>query len=81
MSRVEFGNVILGIINDDDDALKLALMSEEAYFHVTGFVNKRNVRYWATVNPTELHEQPLHSPDVTVWCGVKTFWDGWNIFL
>ena len=37
LSRVEFGNVILGIINDDDDALKLALMSEEAYFHVTGF--------------------------------------------
>jgi hypothetical protein len=25
------------------------------------------------VNPKEMHEMPLHSPRVTVWCGVGTF--------
>jgi hypothetical protein len=39
LSRVNFGNVILGIINEDRDDVNLALMSDEAHFHVTVFVN------------------------------------------
>lgn len=30
-----------------------------------------NMRYWSNVNPQELHEKPLHSEKVTVWCGVS----------
>ena len=56
-------------------------MRDEAHFHVTVFVNKPNARYWAPVNPTELHEQPLHSPEVTVWCGVKIFGMGGKFFF
>ena len=73
VSRVEFGNVILGIINEDHDALILALMSDEAQFHVTFSVNIRNMPYWTTVDRIELREQALNSPEVTGWCGVKTF--------
>jgi len=29
---------------------------------------------WVAVNPREPHEQALHSPKVTVWCAVATFW-------
>lgn len=46
--------------------------SDEAHFHLSGCVNKQNCRYWAAEYPRELHERPLHSPKVTVWCAVST---------
>jgi len=48
-------------------------MSDEAHFHFTGFVNKKNFRYWSATNPPELHERPLHSSKVTVWCEISSF--------
>jgi [histone H3]-lysine36 N-dimethyltransferase SETMAR len=46
------------------------LTSDEAHFHLSGYVNKQNFRYWADQNPCQLHERPLHSQRVTVWCAV-----------
>ena len=34
-------------------------------------MNKQNFRYWAENNPRDLHQRPLHSPRVTVWCAVS----------
>lgn len=48
----------------------ILLMSDEAHFHLDGIVNQQNCRYWALENLRELHERPLHSPKVTVWCAV-----------
>ena len=39
----------------------------------SGMVNKQNFRYWSDSNPRHLHEQPLHSPKVTVWCAMGNF--------
>ena len=36
-------------------------------------VNKQNFRYWSQNNPRELHQRPLHSPKVTVWCAMGSF--------
>ena len=47
--------------------------SDEAHFHLSGSVNKQNFRYWAANNPKIIHERPLHSPKVTVWCAVSQF--------
>jgi hypothetical protein len=41
-------------------------------FQLSGTVNKQNFRYWAAENPRELHEWPLHSPKVTVWCALSS---------
>jgi hypothetical protein len=60
-------------LNTNPDILNNMLMTDEARFHLSGFVNKQNMRYWSPVNPKELHEMPLHSPKVTVWCGVGAF--------
>ena len=49
----------------------IVYFSDEAHFHLTGCVNKQNMRYWADTNPHELHERPLHSPKVTVWCAIS----------
>ena len=46
------------------------LFSDEAHFHLCGTVNKQNFRYWVVDNPRELHERPLHSPRVTLWCAI-----------
>ena len=37
------------------------LCSDEAHFHLLGFVNKQNFRYWAEENPRQHYERPLHS--------------------
>ena len=49
------------------------IMTDEANFHLCGYVNTQNCRYWAPANPRELHEKPLHSIKVNVWCGVASF--------
>ena len=49
------------------------LCSDKAHFHLSGFVNKQNYRYWAKANPWQHHERPLHSQWVTVWCAVADF--------
>lgn len=49
------------------------VMSDEAHFHLNGAVNRQNCRYWAGENPREMHEKPLHSPKVTVWCAMTKF--------
>ncbi|PNF28631.1 hypothetical protein B7P43_G08708, partial [Cryptotermes secundus] len=45
--------------------------SDEAHFHVSRYGNKQNMRYWSGNNPRELHERPLHSDKVTVWCALS----------
>ena len=46
--------------------------SDEAHFHISGCVNKQNIRYRSGDNPRELHEKPLYCERVTVFvllCG------------
>jgi hypothetical protein len=51
----------------------IVLSSDEAHFHLSGCVNKQNFRYWAENNPRKLHERPIHSQRITVWCAVADF--------
>jgi hypothetical protein len=60
---------MLGILNEDT----VIMISDEAHFHLDGSVNKQNCRYWVAENPRQLHQRPLHSPKVTVWCGIAKF--------
>jgi hypothetical protein len=45
-------------------------MSDTAHFHVSGYVNKQNCCYWAPNNQHELHQCPLHTAKVTVYCEI-----------
>jgi len=51
----------------------IIIMSNEAHFHLSGEVNKQNLRYWASENPLNIHKEPLHSERVTVWCAIGIF--------
>ncbi|KAL4131865.1 hypothetical protein QTP88_009108 [Uroleucon formosanum] len=46
--------------------------SDEAHFHISGTVKKQNFRYWAAENPLKIHQRPLHSPKITVWCALSS---------
>jgi hypothetical protein len=58
---------------NDDDAINAVLMTDGAHFHLPGYVNKQNYRYWAAENPQQLHQRPLHSDKLTVRCGIISF--------
>lgn len=47
--------------------------SDEPHFHLSATVNKQNFRYWSENNPWKIHERPLHSLKVTVWCAISKF--------
>jgi hypothetical protein len=46
---------------------------DEAHFHLCGTVNTQNFRYWAEDNPQIIHQRPLHSSKLTVWCAISQF--------
>lgn len=70
--RIGFCEHMLRLFEDDPLLAHNLWMSDEAHFHLSGYVNKQNFRYWSAVNPQELHERPLHSAKVTVWCAVSS---------
>ena len=71
--RIAFCAQLQEMIAENNKILPNLLMLDEAHFHLTRFVNKQNYRYWSDANPQLLHETPLHSPKITVWCGVARF--------
>ena len=50
--------------------IELLRMSDEAPFHMNGFVNKQNFRHWGIENLQMLQEKSLHTLRVTVWCAI-----------
>ena len=45
-------------------------MSDEAHFHLGGYVIKQNYWIWGAENPMIIHEQPTHAQKVSIWCGI-----------
>ena len=63
---------LLEMLNDDG-VINTVLTSDGIHLHLSDNVNKQNYRYWAPENPQELHQRPLHSKRLTVWCGIASF--------
>ena len=61
------------LLNTLDDDLNHVLMMDEANYHLCGNVNSQNCHYWATDNPRDIHQKPLHSEKVIVLDGVASF--------
>lgn len=72
-ARMQFCQEMLNRMENDENFIHNLFMSDEAHFHLSGYVNKQNFRYWATENPRQLHEKPLHCEKVTVWCAISSF--------
>ena len=50
--------------------LENIIWSDEAVFHLGGFVNRHNSHYWAQETPKKLLKKSQSKPKVTVWCGI-----------
>ena len=57
-------------IEDNPGMLDLIFFSDEAHCHLSGHVNKQNMRFWAEAQPHEHAECPLSREKVTVWCAI-----------
>jgi hypothetical protein len=51
----------------------IILKTNEAHFHLPGYINKQNFCYWSEDNPQQFHRRPLHSACVT---GLE--WQTWE---
>ncbi|KAF2346462.1 hypothetical protein FHG87_022782 [Trinorchestia longiramus] len=69
--RLDFAQNVLQLA-DDENFITNLIMTDEAHFHLNGEVNKQNCSIWASENPREIHEHPLHPLQVTVWCGITS---------
>jgi hypothetical protein len=55
-NRKYFSERFLEIL-DDGGLISCLLMTDEAHFHLSGYVNKQNVHYWAEENLCQLHQR------------------------
>lgn len=69
--RLDFAQTFL-LLADAENFIANLIMTDEAHFYLNGDVNKQNCRIWASENPREIHEHPLHPVKVTVWCGITS---------
>lgn len=55
----------------NDDLLNLTFFSDEAWFHLSGYINSQNMRMWSSENPHIFLESPLHPEKIGVWMAVS----------
>jgi len=56
---------------EDDDFFNWLIFGDESTFHLSGKVNKHNVRIWGTETPRELVQYVRDSPKRNVICAVS----------
>ena len=59
------------ILEKGENILNHTFFSDEAWFHLSGYMNSQNSRAWSTVNPHALFQKPLHDQKVGVWCALS----------
>jgi hypothetical protein len=53
------------------DILENVFFFHEAWFHLSGYVNSQNSRFWGSEIPHLSHEMPLHSQKIGCWCAIS----------
>jgi hypothetical protein len=54
---------------NNNDILDKCFFLDEAWFHLSGYLNKQNVRIWSAAH--EFVETPLHPQKIGVWLAVS----------
>ena len=61
---------MLDRLDSDPRFLKRVCFSNESTFHVSGLLNRQNLRIWGLENPHDTCELEQDSPKLNVWCGI-----------
>jgi hypothetical protein len=70
-SMVCFCSWFLQSVVEGEIDLQLTLFSDEAWFHLQGYINTQNNCYWSSQNPHLTHDTPLHPVKIGVWCALS----------
>ena len=70
--RKEMCETLLHHYEADPALLERLWFSDEALFHLSGRVNRHNIRFWGTENPVEVREHLRDSPKLVVWCAMSS---------
>jgi hypothetical protein len=69
--RMTYGRWFQTFIDENPVILDYTWFSDEAWFHLSGYVNAQNTHLWGSENPRALFEEPLHSQKVGVFCALS----------
>lgn len=70
VKRMEYCQFFNQYLNNDD-VLDKTFFTDEAWFHLTGYLNSQNMRIWSTENPHYFRETGLHPVKIGVWCAMS----------
>jgi len=70
--RLDFCLQLQGLMSSDDHFLEKVQFIDEATFHVSSAINRRNVRIWGSENPHAYVEYQHDSPKVHVFCAISS---------
>lgn len=65
--RMIFCDWLIAVNEDDPSFLNTCFWSDEAWFHLSGYMNSQNSRWWSSENPHQFTETSLHPQKVGVW--------------
>jgi hypothetical protein len=65
---VHFCSWFLQPVEEDEIDPQLIFFSDEAWFHLQGYINTENNHYWSSQNSLPNHEALLHPVKVGVLC-------------
>lgn len=71
IKRAGFATFMLNQMAENESFLNEVVFSDEATFHISGCVNRHNVRIWGAQHPHETFEKERDSPKINVWCGLS----------
>ena len=72
LARMEMCNWFNNKMEEDEDWINNVWFSDEAHFHLDGYVNSKNCVFGGAELPQEVLQQPLHSSKVTAWCAINS---------
>jgi hypothetical protein len=65
--RVAYCKWFLDLLDrEGKDILDVTFFTDEAYFHLPGYINSQNSRVWCAHNPRAFHESSLHDEKIGV---------------
>jgi hypothetical protein len=76
-----FGRDYRALLEENLSVLNVTWFSNEAHFHLDGYVNNQNVRFWASGNSGRTVANRLHPERVTVWCALLSVGIFWPVFI
>jgi hypothetical protein len=68
--RKHFCNWFLQAVHNSVLEPKLTFYTDEAWFHLSGYINAQNNRYWSSINLKQTFEMPLQDQKIGVWCAI-----------